>query len=128
MDYETLQTPSSVSRTTMPFKSKTIPSFMASYDKTSKTFNLEFHDEQCPDNNAIAVIADTTNGEAIINTIHSNKANKRMKKIVKSILKPRMEACKRMITVRDRLNKKLLQKHPEAELHVPTYDLGGAHF
>lgn len=112
----------------MSFKSKTIPSLMTTYDKTSKTFNLELHDEQCPDNNAIAVMADARNAETIINTIHSNKANKRMKKIVKSILKPRMEACKRMITVRDRLTKKLLQKHPEAELHIPTYDLGGAHF
>jgi hypothetical protein len=99
----------------------------AHYDKTSQNFSISLHDPERPQNDATGVVG--RDGQTVIsNSMTSKKAEKRMKKIVKSILKPRMEACKRLYMVRERMCRKILMKNPDAEIHDFSGDMGGAYF
>jgi len=101
-------------------KSHPITELTTSYDTTTDTFYIQLEDNDNPENNTVGVVG--PEGDSVIpTTITSNKAKKRMQKIVKAILKPRMEECKRVFTIRERLVNKLLAKNPDAVLRAPDY-------
>jgi hypothetical protein len=105
-------------------KNNPITELTTSYDTTTNTFYIQLEDKHHPENNTVGVVG--PEGDSVIpTTVTSNKATKRMQKIVKSILKPRMEECKRVFTIRERLVNKLLAKHPDAVVRPPNYDTIG---
>lgn len=102
---------------------------MAAYDKESDTFSIKLTDPLHPSNDTNGLVG--PDGEQVLAAETTSKsAQKRMKKIIKSVLKPRMDHCRRIHNMRERMCRRLQEKYPNAtpKVEMPIEDLGGAYY